>query len=213
MLQSDVLLVSKNGFFRQGLRQALAADTLSVVGEEPSPTAALAFLQPRNQNVDLLVFDAEAADGSASLKEISDQYHQISIVILSADQSSIAREQATRVKAKALLPATISAEALNLTLQLVILGESLFVATGQASGEAKPAPLSPTRTEASARLSPRETEILRFIKQGAPNKIIARQLDIAEATIKVHVKSVLRKIDVGNRTQAAIWAMSHLDAA
>jgi two-component system nitrate/nitrite response regulator NarL len=213
MLQGNVLLISKNGFFRQGLRQALAADTLSFVGEEFSPTAALVFLQSGHQNVDLIVFDADAADGSTSLTEISDRYPQISMVMLSADQSSTAREQAAEFKAKALLPNTISAEALNLTLQLVILGEDLFLATGQASGGINPAPRSPAGAETSARLSPRETEILRFIKQGAPNKLIARQLDIAEATIKVHVKSVLRKIDVGNRTQAAIWAMSHLDAA
>ena len=214
MLQGNVLLVSENGFFRQGLRQALAADTLSFVGEEFSSTAALVFLQSTRQTVNLIVVDADTADGSASLKEISDQYPRISIVMLSADQGSITREQATEFKAKALLPNTISAEALNLALQLVILGENLFLAPAPASGGINPLPpRSTTGTEASARLSPRETEILRFLKQGAPNKIIARQLDIAEATIKVHVKSVLRKIDVGNRTQAAIWAMNHLDAA
>ena len=45
--------------------------------------------------------------------------------------------------------------------------------------------------------------------EGSPNKVIARRLDIAEATVKVHIKSVLRKINVGNRTQAAIWMMNH----
>jgi two-component system nitrate/nitrite response regulator NarL len=42
-----------------------------------------------------------------------------------------------------------------------------------------------------------------------PNKTIARRLDMAEATVKVHLKSVLRKINAGNRTQAAVWAMNH----
>jgi two-component system nitrate/nitrite response regulator NarL len=46
--------------------------------------------------------------------------------------------------------------------------------------------------------------------QGSPNKIIARNLDITEATIKVHVKAILRKIGVANRTQAAIWGTQHL---
>jgi two-component system, NarL family, nitrate/nitrite response regulator NarL len=44
------------------------------------------------------------------------------------------------------------------------------------------------------------------LKEGSPNKVIARKLDMAEATVKVHIKSLLRKIEVGNRTQAAIWA-------
>jgi two-component system nitrate/nitrite response regulator NarL len=45
---------------------------------------------------------------------------------------------------------------------------------------------------------------------GTPNKVIARNLDITEATIKVHVKAILRKIGVANRTQAAMWATEHL---
>jgi two-component system nitrate/nitrite response regulator NarL len=46
--------------------------------------------------------------------------------------------------------------------------------------------------------------------QGSPNKIIARKLDVAEATVKVHVKAILRKTGAANRTQAAVWATEHL---
>jgi len=56
-------------------------------------------------------------------------------------------------------------------------------------------------------LSSTEQVVLRYITGGAPNKIIARELRIAEATVKVHVKSILRKINVSNRTQAAMWAI------
>jgi two-component system nitrate/nitrite response regulator NarL len=48
--------------------------------------------------------------------------------------------------------------------------------------------------------------------QGAPNKVIARKLEVAEATVKVHIKAILRKIRVANRTQAAMWAVNHLPA-
>jgi two-component system nitrate/nitrite response regulator NarL len=51
------------------------------------------------------------------------------------------------------------------------------------------------------------------LTQGAPNKVIARKLDVAEATVKVHIKAILRKIRVANRTQAAMWAVAHLQAA
>jgi len=60
------------------------------------------------------------------------------------------------------------------------------------------------------KLSIRETEILNCLRQGAPNKIIARKFDITEATIKVHVKAILRKIGAANRTQAAMWASQRL---
>ena len=58
-------------------------------------------------------------------------------------------------------------------------------------------------------LSPREKSILRCLIEGDSNKCIARKIDIAEATVKVHVKAILRKIRVQNRTQAAIWGMNN----
>jgi DNA-binding NarL/FixJ family response regulator len=58
-------------------------------------------------------------------------------------------------------------------------------------------------------LSSREEYIQRCIGEGDPNKIIARKMGIAEGTVKVHVKALLRKIRVGNRTQAAIWLMNN----
>jgi two-component system nitrate/nitrite response regulator NarL len=58
-------------------------------------------------------------------------------------------------------------------------------------------------------LSPREKAILRYIIEGDSNKSIARKIDITEATVKVHVKAILRKIRVQNRTQAAIWGINH----
>lgn len=58
-------------------------------------------------------------------------------------------------------------------------------------------------------LSEREVEILRLLASGKPNKVIAMILEITEATVKVHVKAVLRKLQAANRTQAAIWAIRH----
>ena len=60
------------------------------------------------------------------------------------------------------------------------------------------------------KLSPRERAILQSIMSGDPNKVIARKLDVAEATVKVHVKAILRKIGAANRAQAAMWAAGHL---
>jgi len=59
-------------------------------------------------------------------------------------------------------------------------------------------------------LSVKEVQVLNYLRDGAPNKVIAHNLQIAEATVKVHVKSILRKIGVKNRTQAAIWASQRL---
>jgi DNA-binding CsgD family transcriptional regulator len=68
----------------------------------------------------------------------------------------------------------------------------------------------PTFDHTSRTLSGREMGILRCLMQGESNKIIARQFDITEATVKAHIKAILRKICVRNRTQAAVWAHNHL---
>lgn len=60
------------------------------------------------------------------------------------------------------------------------------------------------------KLSVREAEILRCLMGGEPNKVIARKLNVAEATVKVHIKAILRKIGVANRTQAAMWASENM---
>ena len=62
-------------------------------------------------------------------------------------------------------------------------------------------------------LSRRETHILRALMQGASNKTIALKLVITESTVKVHMKAILRKLRLQNRTQAAIWARDHVNEA
>jgi two-component system nitrate/nitrite response regulator NarL len=81
------------------------------------------------------------------------------------------------------------------------------------SGDGLYDPLSASGPEyvlpAALKLSDRESQILDGLVRGQANKVIARKCDITEATVKVHMKSILRKIRVGNRTQAAIWALEH----
>jgi two-component system nitrate/nitrite response regulator NarL len=69
--------------------------------------------------------------------------------------------------------------------------------------------VSQANSSYTPRLSARQQSILRCLIQGDSNKTIARKMAIAEATVKVHVKAILRRIRVHNRTQAAIWAMSN----
>ena len=117
----------------------------------------------------------------------------------------------------------ISRDALIKSLDLVMLGVTILPAAlmrlvgedHEMDSEDDPAvPAAqtevPTFDHMPRKLSQQETRILRCLMQGEPNKIIARQFDITEATVKVHIKAILRKICVRNRTQAAVWAQSHL---
>ncbi|MXQ11166.1 LuxR C-terminal-related transcriptional regulator [Microvirga makkahensis] len=116
-----------------------------------------------------------------------------------------------------------SRDVLIKSLELISLGEEILppvVMTSLLNGsEAASAPKSfdglafsgnSSEAHKKAKLSPREAEVLRHLMEGAANKVIARELDVAEVTVKVHVKTILRKIGAANRTQAAMWASAHL---
>jgi two-component system, NarL family, nitrate/nitrite response regulator NarL len=98
-------------------------------------------------------------------------------------------------------------------LQLVALGErvvpSEFVDSIGGSGIEHALNSDADQEFEEAKLSPRELDVLCCLMAGYPNKVIARKLDVCEATVKVHVKAILRKLNVRNRTQAALWANSH----
>src|SRR6185369_9940237 len=66
-----------------------------------------------------------------------------------------------------------------------------------------------SRGDGSLHLSDRERQVLACLTRGASNKLIARNCSITEATVKAHLKAILRKICVQNRTQAALWALAH----
>jgi two-component system nitrate/nitrite response regulator NarL len=79
-----------------------------------------------------------------------------------------------------------------------------LVAAFQSQGAPVPPPVA--EAEAASPLSPREEDVLREIARGASNKEIARTLDIAETTVKIHVQHILRKLGLSSRVQAAVYA-------
>jgi two-component system, NarL family, nitrate/nitrite response regulator NarL len=117
--------------------------------------------------------------------------------------------------------ATVGHEVLINILELTVLGEQLLprsvigsllnqASTVSGLGRTSSASEQSAPDPKVGKLSPRETVILQSLMGGEANKVIARKLEITEATIKVHVKSILRKIGAANRTQAAMWANENL---
>jgi two-component system nitrate/nitrite response regulator NarL len=144
-------------------------------------------------------------------------------VALLADDSHLEEAiSAFRVGANACFTNVHTCHAFIKALEMVMLGETIvppelltLVSKGTQEPPADSAGARSTVDHASAneadaapRLSEREKNILRYIVEGSSNKHIARKLSIAEATVKVHVRAILGKLRVKNRTQAAIWAMS-----
>jgi two-component system nitrate/nitrite response regulator NarL len=122
-----------------------------------------------------------------------------------------------------LLAKSIGREILLRALELVVLGETLlpgellpYLRAGnrqqpETSGQIEylGEDLEQSEMDVTPPLSARERSILLCLVEGESNKVIARRIGIAESTVKVHVKTILRKIRAQNRTQAAIWAMNN----
>jgi DNA-binding NarL/FixJ family response regulator len=186
------------------LRLRLVKDALSsvlmdagfTVSHEPTP----------GDNQTIAVIDFKDCKDPESVS--AHQARGVKIVALINKANSLELEFDEIAPLSGILSYDLSADALVRSLLLISSGERVFP-HDLASGRKSATPSFEDRSN-DARLSPREREILSHLVGGESNKLIARHLDIAEATVKVHLKSVQRKIRVENRTQAAIWALANL---
>ncbi|CAN1549585.1 CitB Response regulator containing a CheY-like receiver domain and an HTH DNA-binding domain [Paracoccaceae bacterium] len=122
------------------------------------------------------------------------------VAILSGSAPRSVAEQALAEGAAGFLPKTMSTRTLIAALRFMAAGEVYAPMAMMTERDA------PGATLAGAQLTPRETEVLRLLCRGLANKEIARDLDLQEVTVKLHVKTLYRKIDARNRTHAAMIA-------
>jgi two-component system, NarL family, nitrate/nitrite response regulator NarL len=145
-------------------------------------------------------------------REINDRYPNTPVVMLADDFEFEEVAQAFGCGVAGYIIKEISCEPLIESLRLVALGEKVLpsqlaanlgaISVGTVAGDWR-------QNVSAAGLSGREVEILWCLTLGMANKVASRRLTISEATVKVHVKAILRKLKVANRTQAAIWAVKH----
>jgi two-component system nitrate/nitrite response regulator NarL len=198
MTTTRTILIEANRLFRQGLKHLLADTRFAVEAE----------FSAMEQAVDGAVTSGLVIIGEAgNLEQLQAAYPEARIVVLASDFAVDALRDAMNAGADGYLMKDVSPEALIQSLELVMMGEKVFptnLASMLLSLDSMPSPMNSIRG-----MTPREHEILQALVTGASNKLIAIRLGITEATVKVHLKTLLRKIDVNNRTQAAIWAMNN----
>ena len=212
-----ILVVDDHTLFRRGLMALLSRDSqFEVVGDAAdageAQRRALA-LQP-----DLILLDnhlpgVHGVDALPALREAAPAARVLMITV-SEDEQDLAA--ALRAGASGYLLKTIDGDALATAIRRVMRGDSVVAEemTGKlvAAFQAASAPREPAAPAPSVPgdgLSPREREILRLIARGASNKEIARELGIAETTVKIHVQHLLRKLGLSSRVQAAVYASEH----
>jgi DNA-binding NarL/FixJ family response regulator len=151
----------------------------------------------------LLDLNLPDATGPQSISRLREQAPQARMVILSADDRQETVEQAIELGACGFVPKTSRGEALAQALQITLDGG---VYLPPASALVPTAPPTETVTAASLGLSPRQSDVLRLLIDGQPNKLICRELDLSESTVKTHLAAVFRRLGVNSRTQAVVTA-------
>ncbi len=211
-----ILVVDDHTLFRRGLTALLAREPgFLVVGDEADVSHALlraAELQPDLVLLDNHLPGVRGVDALPALREVAPAARILMLTVSEDEQDLL---DALRGGASGYLLKTIDGDALADAIRRAIRGENVIagemtaklVSAVRQTGsvvQQDTAPASPI-----ALLSARERDILRGIARGDSNKAIARELGIAETTVKIHVQHVLRKLDVASRVQAAVIATEH----
>jgi two-component system nitrate/nitrite response regulator NarL len=208
---TNVILVGTNKLFRQGLRRLLDPAHF-VVAEEARDLAAVDDLLRDGLAPELVVADLHGCYDAdlESLRRLRAAHEALRVVVLVDELCLADMSRLLSAGADGYLINELSAEAFSLSLLLVMKGEKVLPSTlagvlaSDRSETGQGAPL-----QAERNLTEREKQILRCLLNGYSNKHIARALTISEGTVKVHLKSLMKKIAAANRTQAALWARNN----
>jgi len=197
-----VLVADDHPLYREAVaRQIMRLLPEATVEEAASMEAAMAAAQAAPPS--LFVFDYYMPGMSAqAIAQLSEAFVDVPILVLSGGASPQEVQAVLQAGARGFLPKTATPEQFNHTIHMLLAGgtsvpaEMLLPASGPAEGSAA----------WLATLTPRESDVLRAVARGLSNKEIARELDLAEVTIKLHLSAIFRKMGVRSRTEAAMQA-------
>jgi DNA-binding NarL/FixJ family response regulator len=206
-----VLLADDQALFREGLRTLLSAHPgVEVVAEAGNGEEAIAMLERSAPDVVLMDLRMPVLDGIQATARMRDRWPDIPVLVLTTFDDDASLFGALRAGAAGYLLKDVSSETLLSAITAAARGEAFLQSTVTGRVVAAFARLmesgGPKAEALVLPLSPREREIVSLLGTGASNKEIADRLCLAEGTVKNHVTNILTKLDVRDRTQAALRA-------
>jgi DNA-binding NarL/FixJ family response regulator len=219
------ILVGKSILLREGIARILHAANFRILASVSCIEDLLPRKIQQNRPLFLVVHTGDDFDAAVEQIELFREQHPGGRIAIVADHYRLVEMvSAFRAGANGYFADVMTCDVFIKSIELMMMGETIFPPAflssvlvaesdhlGEATSpeEASRAILGTAEHAIVPQLSPREKSILHCLIEGDSNKCIARKIDIAEATVKVHVKAILRKIRVQNRTQAAIWGMNN----
>ena len=205
-----VLMIDDHALFRMGLSELLERRGIEVVGAVGDCDQGIAWVEEKSPDVVLLDMRMPSMNGLQVLQELRRRRVPMPVVMLTTSREESDVIQALQGGARGYLLKDMEPDDLIRALgdivagQTVVAPELTIVLAKAVSGDVN----DPVPTHrALAELTPRELEILCHLAEGQSNKVIARNLGISDGTVKLHVKAILRKLDVHSRVEAAVIAV------
>ena len=209
--QIRIVLIDDHTLFRSGIKALLARqEDFEVIGEASDGFSGVKLVEQQHPDVVLLDLDMPVMNGREALAQILSSRPDQTVVMLTVSEDSEDLTECMRLGARGFLLKNINAEFLVDAIKKAANGDNVFSPEMTARlVQSLIRPNTPQPAGALDTLTPREMEILGHLAAGHSNKVIARKLDLAESTIKVHVQSILRKLELSSRVQAAVYAVQH----
>ncbi|EEF81101.1 two-component system response regulator NarL [Methylophaga thiooxydans] len=201
-----VMIIDDHPLFRKGVSQIISDDpNFEVVGEAASGQEGLELAEQTQPDLVLLDLNMRGMDGLETLRRFKQTDLLTRYVILTVSDSEDDLMEALKIGADGYLlkdmePEDLRANLMKASVGVTVLQDSLTQVLKKALSEP-----DTKVNQADAGLTDRENEILDCLAEGMNNKNIARKLGISDTTVKVHIKNILRKLNLTSRLEAAVW--------
>lgn len=207
---ASILLIDDHPLLRQGIRQLIEMEVdLEVAGEASNARDGIRLAQELEPDLVLLDLNMPEMDGIEALKAMRELGVASRIVIFTVSDHEEDVVAALRAGADGYLLKDMEPEDMVLQLHQAAVGKMVIsdrLTTLLAEALRSQKPQASSRPDYDS-LTPREKDILKLIAEGLSNKMIGRRLDISDGTVKVHVKHLLKKLNLRSRVEVAVWAV------
>jgi two-component system nitrate/nitrite response regulator NarL len=209
-----ILLIDDHSLLRSGIRHLLDKQPdFEVVAEAADGIEGIKRAQQFRPDVILLDLNMPGLSGLETLQLLVQDVPQSAVIILTVSEEAEELAQALHNGARGYLIKNIEGDALATAIRRAAAGEAVIADNMTAKLVAKfraqsnPAPVDVAQEH--DKLTAREREIMQCLSRGESNKEIARNLDVAESTVKIHVQNILKKLNLSSRVQVAVYAVEH----